>query len=825
MFKYYVYKGLHFLHLISESKYERKVAKYDYKQTKSYKTVAGSKLFDAVWYLDQNPDVRDAGVDPIWHYISHGWKEGRNPSPLFDGNEYLALYKDLKKAQICPLVHYERYGRGEGRGGDAVKEDVFLYDKPSVWDNFICKRRNQQPKVSVIVASYNYQNYIKETLDSLIAQTYKNFEVIVVDDGSSDHSVEIIKEYTHKYDFIKLYQHPNGENRGLIETVKLALDNSVGEYIAFCEADDYWVPEHLEEKIKIITSFAKANIISNDVCVFGNYNKCIQMEQNVLRRIRSRFRHTINHCSYKDFRSQNWIPTLSCCMIKKEKLLDCNLIDNPRPSALDWWLYRQLVAKGNLIFYIPQKLTYWRIHNSYNSTQVDDYKMKQSIFNEKSDEICGWKSQQAEENKMLKTIETSPLFDASWYKKTYHVNKVNPAAHYLYYGWKEGFNPSEKFDGNLYLSFYDDVKDAEMNPLLHYELFGKGKRWKIPVKSANLDVLILTTVCKIDGVYIWRVNFLKEFFEKNNYTVSAETVMNPSCDLLDKLYHAKLIIFNRPHRSGLCAKIMKELTKYKKKFIIDVDDLLLSDYAMYSGRYKSGKISYENTVNNMLIQSLSYLYSSKMTTSTKLIAQEMSRKFDINTFVVPNRISTEYLKRKTKDTTKGLKLLYTSGSETHGYDASTVYIDLLNFMLKYEDVTLSFLGASTFQNGFSRFKDRVCVIKYEGFGQMLDVYSKHDLLLVPLDKNPFNNAKSNIKYIEAGSVGTPVLAKTCDEFKAVIQDGVNGYLYENNFYEKLEYIYEHRDELYQVGQNAYIDVVKHHSTDQNLNAAIKDFLC
>lgn len=825
MSKYYFYKVLRSLFLISESKYEQKLAKYDFKKTKNYKTLLNSQLFDAAWYLEQNPDVRDSGVDPIWHYLNYGWKEGRNPSLLFNGDEYLALYNDLKKAKICPLVHYERYGRAEGRGGSAVKEDNFQYDKPSFWDRWICKRRNQTPKISVIVASYNYQDYIQETLESLAGQTYKNYEVIIVDDGSSDDSVEVIQKHVRKYDFMKLYQHAGGENRGLIETVRLGLEKSTGDYIAFCESDDYWTPNHLEEKVKIINTFAKANVITNDVCLFGSYQKCIQMDQNVLRRVRLRFRHTINHFTYQEFRKSNWIPTLSCCMIKKETLLQCNLADNPRPSALDWWIYRQLIAKGNAVFYIPQQLTYWRIHNSYNSTQVDDYKLKQDLFNQASDLVCGWKQDQAEENKMLKTIQNSSLFDADWYCKTYHVTDSNPAAHYLYCGWKEGYNPSEKFDGNLYLSFYDDVKETEMNPLLHYELFGKKNRWKAAVKYDDLDVLILTTVRKTDGVYIWRVNFLKEFFEKNHYTVADESITDLSRDFLNKLYHAKLVIFNRPHRSGMSAKILKELTKHKRNFIVDVDDLLISDYAAYSGRYKSGKISYDNTVNNMLIQSLCYLYTPKMTVSTPLIAKEMRRKFEVNTAILPNQISEDCLKKKERDTTEGFKLLYASGSETHGYDASTVYLDLFNFMLKHEDVTLSFLGASSFQNGFARFKERVCVIKYGGFEQMLDVYAKHDLLLVPLDKNPFNNAKSNIKYIEAGSVGTPVLAKDCDEFTSVIKDGVNGFLYQNNFYEKLEQIYRNRKKLYQVGENAYLDVAAHHSTNQNLNPAIKDFLC
>lgn len=83
----------------------------------------------------------------------------------------------------------------------------------------------KQPLISVIVASYNYAKYIKETLDSLIRQTNKSFEVIVVDDGSRDQSLPIIEEYANRFKNIKLYTHPGNQNRGLAETVKLGIEN------------------------------------------------------------------------------------------------------------------------------------------------------------------------------------------------------------------------------------------------------------------------------------------------------------------------------------------------------------------------------------------------------------------------------------------------------------------------------------------------------------------------------------------------------------------------------------------------------------------------
>lgn len=79
------------------------------------------------------------------------------------------------------------------------------------------------PLVSIIVTSYNYDKYISETLNSLINQTYKNIEIIVMDDGSSDNSINIIKNYQKQDPRIKLITHPNNENKGLAFSVKTAI--------------------------------------------------------------------------------------------------------------------------------------------------------------------------------------------------------------------------------------------------------------------------------------------------------------------------------------------------------------------------------------------------------------------------------------------------------------------------------------------------------------------------------------------------------------------------------------------------------------------------
>jgi hypothetical protein len=77
--------------------------------------IAGSGWFDVDYYLEQNPDVRSAGVDPVTHYLEWGAAEGRNPSPRFDGGSYLDRYPDVLGAGVNPLVHYLECGMAEGR--------------------------------------------------------------------------------------------------------------------------------------------------------------------------------------------------------------------------------------------------------------------------------------------------------------------------------------------------------------------------------------------------------------------------------------------------------------------------------------------------------------------------------------------------------------------------------------------------------------------------------------------------------------------------------------------------------------------------------------
>lgn len=105
-------------------------------------------------------------------------------------------------------------------------------------------------KFSIIVPVYNIAGYLKQCLDSIIAQTYKNFEVILVDDGSTDKSGEICDIYSSKYKNIRIIHKSNG---GLSQARNYGFKEAKGEYIVFVDSDDYIEPYSLEEFISALS--------------------------------------------------------------------------------------------------------------------------------------------------------------------------------------------------------------------------------------------------------------------------------------------------------------------------------------------------------------------------------------------------------------------------------------------------------------------------------------------------------------------------------------------------------------------------------------------
>lgn len=127
--------------------------------------------------------------------------------------------------------------------------------------------------VSIITPCYNGAKYIGETIDSVISQTYLDWEMIIVDDGSKDNSAQIVREYAEKDSRITLVQQ---ENAGSAAARNNGIRRAEGQYIALLDADDLWHPDFLEKQI----AFMKEK---DAVCVFCSYRRIDENSKEIMR--------------------------------------------------------------------------------------------------------------------------------------------------------------------------------------------------------------------------------------------------------------------------------------------------------------------------------------------------------------------------------------------------------------------------------------------------------------------------------------------------------------------------------------------------------------
>jgi glycosyltransferase involved in cell wall biosynthesis len=130
-------------------------------------------------------------------------------------------------------------------------------------------------EVSIITPSYKSERFISQTIESVLAQTYQNWEMIIVDDVSPDNSNKIIEEYIKQDSRIKLIKLE--KNSGPAIARNRAIEEAQGRYIAFLDADDLWMPEKLEKQIKFMTdndlafTYSSYDLIDEDGNDLGSF--------------------------------------------------------------------------------------------------------------------------------------------------------------------------------------------------------------------------------------------------------------------------------------------------------------------------------------------------------------------------------------------------------------------------------------------------------------------------------------------------------------------------------------------------------------------------
>jgi glycosyltransferase involved in cell wall biosynthesis len=208
------------------------------------------------------------------------------------------------------------------------------------------------PLVSVIIPAYNAQAFIDKTLASVLAQTYRNLEILVVDDGSSDRTVEIVQKFAAKDQRIRLLQQPNA---GVAAARNLGMKSAQGEFIAPIDADDIWYPSAIA---KLVAQFQTAR---PEVGVVYAWSVDIDEHDRPTGGFHAA---TVKGTVYKTLICHNFLGNASCTLMRKQCLdliggYDPNLKAQNAQGCEDWDLYLRL-AQEHEFDVVPEFLVGYR---------------------------------------------------------------------------------------------------------------------------------------------------------------------------------------------------------------------------------------------------------------------------------------------------------------------------------------------------------------------------------------------------------------------------------------------------------------------------------
>ena len=121
--------------------------------------------------------------------------------------------------------------------------------------------------ISIILPTFNRAKYIDRSIMSVIGQTYQNWELLIVDDGSTDNTFELAKKYINKHSNIRYFFH---ENRGAAYTMNIGMQNSIGNFITFLGSDDEYLPNHLKARIDYLEDNIEIDLLHSPAKIIGN---------------------------------------------------------------------------------------------------------------------------------------------------------------------------------------------------------------------------------------------------------------------------------------------------------------------------------------------------------------------------------------------------------------------------------------------------------------------------------------------------------------------------------------------------------------------------
>lgn len=221
----------------------------------------------------------------------------------------------------------------------------------------------EENKVSIIIPVYNAEKFIGKTIESVLNQTYKNWEMLLFNDKSKDDSLKIIKKYSEKDERIKVID--SKENVGVVVARNKLIEIATGEFIAFLDADDYWREQKLEKQIKYMKE-------QNALISCTEYIRVTEDEKEINDIIIKEI------ITYEDMLKNNYLGCLT--VIYNANKLGKRYFKE-REKNEDYVLWLEIVKETKIIFGLKEKLAFYRVlNNSRSSNKIKVAKDRWEVY-------------------------------------------------------------------------------------------------------------------------------------------------------------------------------------------------------------------------------------------------------------------------------------------------------------------------------------------------------------------------------------------------------------------------------------------------------------
>lgn len=228
-------------------------------------------------------------------------------------------------------------------------------------------------KVSVVIAVYNRARYIGECVESILAQDFQDFEIVVADDHSDDGTIEILRQMAVKDKRIRIIAN---QRHRFIETLNMAMDEAQGEYIARIDSDDVMISERLDRQVAILDQDPTLTVCTSWYKVLGTQPIPVENRSGMIVR-------PFSHLLMGNFLTN---PT---SMIRRSFLIQHQLrYHEDYIFSEDYKLWSEIARLGGGFYIIPERLTYYRFHDEQLSVKHCDvqtesaFKVRNDILNE-----------------------------------------------------------------------------------------------------------------------------------------------------------------------------------------------------------------------------------------------------------------------------------------------------------------------------------------------------------------------------------------------------------------------------------------------------------